>query len=892
MTFTFKSIKLLVAFLGCAFLLGTEVSGLERIPLQIENHSAGAPITIGIPFAQGQLLSPDHVRLLDKSGNEIPCQVNEVNSWEPLDFSVKWIWVFFFAGEDNSYQLEYGPEVRKAPLPGPKIKFKNSQRPKGYAEVNTGPMQLRVLKGETGFIDMVQFDVDGDGFDANDTIAVGEHCRGSFLDLLDENGIDASTAIITRTVREKGSGPLHTILRVEGYYHYARTDNNRSPFVIRLHTYAGKSYIKVLHTLTYTGVPDKHKPVEGEHAYIATKTGKIISEASSEDPGWIQPNDQIASVGLGLNYRLSKNATCKAGYYAGDWWNSTDIKTHSGNLAANTKLSVCQNGPNPSRIPPLTSSSSSARMSGFKGEITMDNHQEKSFDKAEGWLDISDERWGIAIGIRHFLEEYPKAITFDAKQAKAIAYIWSPNVDPLSFARASNDPDAGMIDNFATGLTKTTELVYQFHSSQKSTKELRTVMNYILDPPVAHANPEVYSNSLVYGQFAPRGKDHEDLERSLEHRIDWTIFSQHWEPWYGMLDFGDQMRFYSKDEWYGWANNEPAMDYMLWLQFMRTGKREYYLAAEAMSRHTMDVDNIHWPTGPKYIGDTNPALDFWESKEQAEKASPYLGVGRRHAKQHYTALLSAHVWLQGWLASYYLTGYHRGLDIAKLTADTYTKRIWGDHGLTGRRLYLSVWNMVEVWDATKDDRYFVDLKDRVNRMLCFQNGADQYDNLIMDRYGYSQVYASHGLYKYYQLTKDEKVRHALIRHARAIRDNPPWNHEYESFYSSIHSLVVGYELSRESSFLDTALKRAETLRTNVLPTSFEELGTQGKIANAVQKVSHLPSNNEYNEGGQLRATIWGPTQGLRVFGWTHIYNVPWLLYHLRNEKEQKSIKRK
>ena len=76
-------------------------------------------------------------------------------------------------------------------------------------------------------------------------------------------------------------------------------------------------------------------------------------------------------------------------------------------------------------------------------------------------------------------------------------------------------------------------------------------------------------------------------------------------------------------------------------------------------------------------------------------------------------------------------------------------------------------------------------------MLQLQNGPDQYDNLAIDRYGYSQIYASHGLYKYFQLTKDERVRQALIRHARAVRDNPPYNHEYESYLATIHEFSSG-----------------------------------------------------------------------------------------------------
>ena len=113
-------------------------------------------------------------------------------------------------------------------------------------------MQFDILKGKGGFIDNVLFDLDGNGFDEADKIATSVNGRGSFLDLLDAQGIDASTAIVNRTVREKGSGPLHSIIRIEGEYSYSREDNRNSPFIIRVHAYAGKSYIKVLHTMTYT----------------------------------------------------------------------------------------------------------------------------------------------------------------------------------------------------------------------------------------------------------------------------------------------------------------------------------------------------------------------------------------------------------------------------------------------------------------------------------------------------------------------------------------------------------------------------------------------------------------------------------------------------------------
>ena len=65
--------------------------------------------------------------------------------------------------------------------------------------------------------------------------------------------------MVTFTTIEKGSGPLHAIVRLEGEYRYDRTDNRPAPFVTRLHVWAGKPWIKVLHTFTYT--PDAGKSV-------------------------------------------------------------------------------------------------------------------------------------------------------------------------------------------------------------------------------------------------------------------------------------------------------------------------------------------------------------------------------------------------------------------------------------------------------------------------------------------------------------------------------------------------------------------------------------------------------------------------------------------------------
>lgn len=853
----------------------------DQVPITIEHHASGAPITVGIPFPQGALYSPDRVRLLNEAGAVVPAQVTAVTTWAPADSSLKWVWVFFFAEDGDTYTLEYGEDVAYLPLDGERVTFVNNQRPYGATEITTGPLRLQVAKrGSSGFLDRVFLDTEGDGFEEDDLIADATEGRGSFLDLLDQAGVDTSHAVVTQTVRERGSGPLHAILRIEGEYRYGRADNNVAPFTTRIHAYAGKSYIRVLHTLTYTGVPDQHTPQDGQHAAIATRNGPIIDEmAAANDPGWTQPNDRIAGAGLQLNYRLNGPLTYRTTYRTGDWWAPDAPTTYTTRPDGVDRLSLLQMGPDPTRIPPVANATPTERIDGFEASIRQDDETAVRATTTDGWIHVTGSERGIAIGIRNYLEEYPKELTLDVAGEAVQAYVWSPHAEPMSFERWSTEEDGGMVGNFAQGLTKTTEFVFHFHEDDAPPDAAQRPLRYVLDPPVAHAPPQWYADSRAYGFMAPRSDEWAAYERGLDYKFDWWLFNQDWEPWYGVVDYGDGKNYYFREDWYQYANNEPAMDFMFWMQFMRTGRRDYALAAEAMSRHTMDLDNTHWPTSAHthYRGDTNDALDWWRARADSS-GSPYLGMGRRHGSQQWTSMLSAHVWVPGWVAAYYLTGYHRGLDIARLTADYYQRRIFGEHGLTGRRLYLSVWNLAEIYDATKDEAIRTELDDRVDRMLALQR--EQGGNLLIDRYGYAQVYVARGLDRYYQLTGDDRVRRALIRHARFVRDNPPLNHEMESYLSSISTLLMGYQLSGQSAFLETARHRAQVLKTDELSTSFDAPdATQSALFAALEAASNLPPARDRDRA------IWSLTHGLRVFGWTHAYNIPYLVHWLQQRAD-------
>jgi hypothetical protein len=876
---------LFIAVISVTFSLwgcGNQSATSQNINVTVQNAEPGAPVKFGIPFPKGELYSPDHVRVLNSSGREIASQKTSVTTWEPADRSIKWLWVFFFADESDVYQIQYGENVRQTVFTSTPIVFKNNQRANGFAEINTGPLFLRIDKGGSGFIDRVQYNSDMDGFSDEHTIASGIEARGSFLDLLDDAGLDTSRAVVHQHFIEKGSGPMHAIVRVEGEYEYDRDDHENAPFVTYLHAYAGKSYVKVLHTVTYTGIPDMSEPLNGrQHADIATQTELIIDEqARSQDQGITRPKDRIASMGFGLEYHIEGDKTFRTALVDGRWWEDGATELFEQDINGLDKLSLFQSGPDPTRNPPVAMSDKDARIDGFMARIE-GNGVLKEAEKAEGWISLSDEKWGVSIGIRNMMEEYPNELVVDLNNNLLHAYTWSPSEEPMSFERANSNNEAGMVGNFARGITKTSEVVLNFHNGDESAEDVRKAVYHVLNPPVAHAGAEWYSNSGVYGKFAGTDHQFQDLERSLEYKLQWMLFNKNWEPWYGMFDYGDFKNYYFNNNWFQWANNEPAMDYQWWLNFMRSGNADYYNMAKAMSRHTMDVDNTHWPRPNWYRGDTNRALDWFEHEMQDE-ISPYVGIGRRHSMQQWTSKLSAHVWVQGWLASYYLDGYHRGLDVARLTGDYYVRRIFGDHGLTGRRLYLSVWSLSELYDATKEQVYLDELNHRIDRMLILQ--GQQGGRIAIDRYGYSQNYISHGLSKYLQMFDSPKVKQSLIENAHSHYNVAPLDHDMESFLSSIHPLIVGYDLTGEDKFFIEACERSRHLLVDELENPWDSYQTQGELADALESVSNLPSAGE-GPSFRGRNPIWTFSNGMRIFGWTHAFNVPYTIERLQHRSD-------
>ena len=91
------------------------------------------------------------------------------------------------------------------------------------------------------------------------------------------------------------------------------------------------------------------------------------------------------------------------------------------------------------------------------------------------------------------------------------------------------------------------------------------------------------------------------VEDRLDAYIDFYQKAIEQNKWYGFWNYGDVMHAYDpvRHTWrydvggFAWDNTELASNMWLWYNFLRTGRIDIWRMAEAMTRHTGEVDVYH-----------------------------------------------------------------------------------------------------------------------------------------------------------------------------------------------------------------------------------------------------------------------------------------------------------
>lgn len=631
------------------------------------------PVTSGIPFARGVLRDAAAVRLR-AGADALPVQT-EVLAWWP-DGSVKWLLLDFQAPAGlRNVDLVIDPQ---SPAPRPPAAV-TAAAADDAVTVDTGVIQFTIRKNGGGFIDALRYRgaalFDSPALRANfmDAIHTARPADYHPMNRMIAGGqLDPSRLVITGLSVEQ-KGPMRAVAVIDGRYAFRHVGSTITgtdvrgdcPFRIRVHAYAGQSFLKIEHFFYYEG--------DGDHDFVRAYGLRVPVPAGSNavrligDAGTVSLPGPLAGI-----YQQ----------HADSWeaWTSTGA------------------APAPA-----------ARGTRFNGV-----------------LDVAGPAAGVALGIRDMWQNAAKALHADLRAGWGAILLWPPEAPPLDFRRharewsvgETGEPDDKDSDKPAPmkqpnyrlaskGVGKTHYAFIYIHGPDETAENILAAYRAFNRPPVAWASPRYYASTLALGhyrEYVPG--EHEDIEKALDAPVRFWRHSQEHFRWYGIWLYGNVCQninqFLLTGRWeqdfgrWGWANGDSVgrLGYALMLQAVRKCRREDLEFAERYVYNIHDVCSTHSPAYPEHY------RNFMYFKGASHRhgawpwACPYTGIRGAHpvgAKIHF-----------------YLTGEGHTQDILDELTQLVLRR--PDGGMGDGPLGPNAQIFLYQWERTGDEKWKARLK--------------------------------------------------------------------------------------------------------------------------------------------------------------------------------------
>ena len=225
----------------------------QRVPLLLRRPASSPvpwPVSVGVPFRQGELGSATDVRLLDEAENEVPIQTRALSDWP--DGSVKWLLADFQSDGQQEVALEHGQGIQSSPCDAP-LEVKENR--KGIT-VTTGPLRVEFPKRRFVLPGIVSMRGPNGDYDRLSPVTLGPAA------LVRDGDGEAHFAGEPDAVVLEESGPERACVRIE-LRHFALQGGAFFRSVFRVHLFRDSRAVRVLHTFendrtetTFTHVRD------------------------------------------------------------------------------------------------------------------------------------------------------------------------------------------------------------------------------------------------------------------------------------------------------------------------------------------------------------------------------------------------------------------------------------------------------------------------------------------------------------------------------------------------------------------------------------------------------------------------------------------------------------
>lgn len=789
----------------------------KSIPIVVDSvvpdPRPATPVKFGVPFPRGAMPLGEvpNVRVVDGEGKVVPHQARVTATWNPDGSEgVRWLLVDTLVDKGRTYVLRFNETNVLPSSPLPAVATEKGD----VIAIDTGPIAGVVPRKGARLFERLEamgapigITPESGGPMAFNGFYIEHETKGIFRADLDTD----ATVILEET------GPIRATLKVDGWY--VNTAGEKfCRYSIRLHFFRGRQDIKVEHTFIYTGISDE---------------------------------DRLRSVSLQLNRTTPARSKNVLGVVGGD------------NLLVPNAIF---DAPSPAYFVQDQSERDRFDYVMHYGA----GNQTKMTDRGGGWMSTRQTVCTTDIAIRDAWQQYP--YEFEIDQGTVRVHFWPRHgrlIDTswdgywwqltdrqkryLANEKLHKETDLEVWmsrlrkTTSATGAAKTHELWLSFTGEADNAfpairhRHNGSLAREVAYPVLAHADVEwmCASRALDFLPQAPRNVElFRDEENYLQALLKMVQDSTAANNFYGWWDWGAYHQHlgigvrnprpgtYADDAGMEpWLRARPRSHYgwggLQWLQYLRTGRREWLRYAQTYTLYSADRAHVHH-TGNKKIAGTEYHYDNSEV--------PWLGGYHRDPGGSITASN-----LQGkddYLYEYWLTGDRRPYDVLLLWGNMILDDFahggkWGtwnklEVGNDVRNCGMNLHRVMMLYQATWDPRYL----QLANHISIGLKAVDSMETLTQIEDGGTEQpfdtakgWAYEGMWVYWNLTKDEAMKKALLIFIDRER-------RYEgglgNGYGAARAFTYGYHLTGDILYLNLARAINDYMvAEGVSPRSFE-----------------------------------------------------------------------
>lgn len=623
-------------------------------------------VSFGVPFDEGDVFPATPLQLKVNEYQDLPVDTWPLAYWP--DGSVKWSGVagVIPAGTER-LTLEKASKKVKATNKQSKASISITETPENI-QVETGVLSVFIPRHGEFLIDSLLYK----------GTKVGEKAR--LVCSTQSEPVLENTSRVSffhyageiKSVSIERAGSVRTLVKLEGVHRNRNkgisTDNSNSeddsqnnrewlPFVVRLYFYAGSEQIKMVHSFIYDGDQKmdfiRSLGIRFDVPMREALYNRHVAFSCADGGVWSEPVQPLVGRRMLTMPQIQDEPSLQQQQMEGKRIPPYEVFDEKNRELLNDWASW-----NDYRLSQLTADAFSIRKR-TNGDAPWIGTF--SGTRSDGYAFAGDITGGLGLCLHDFWQSYPSSIEIsDARTpvATLTAWLWSPDAEPMDLRHYDNvahglnasyeDVQEGMSTPY--GIARTTTLTLVPQGGYTGKKTFADDARQLSATSILMPTPEYLYNRRAFGIWSLPDRS-TSFRTRVEERLDAYIhFYQkaiEQNKWYGFWNYGDVMHAYDpvRHTWrydvggFAWDNTELASNMWLWYNFLRTGRADIWRMAEAMTRHTGEVDVYH-------IG-------------------PNAGLGSRHNVSHWgcgakEARISQAAWNRFY---YYLTTDERSGDL-------------------------------------------------------------------------------------------------------------------------------------------------------------------------------------------------------------------------------------